>query len=97
MTCGAGVDISLTRVNVEVVIVGLPDVITVPAVSSPSPVAVLPPSPPTATSKSAGVPIGAVAGGIAGGAVVIGEPDSRLCFVTFTCFHIASQASLLVS
>ncbi|KAA6426630.1 MAG: kinase [Trebouxia sp. A1-2] len=67
----AGVNISLTRVNVEVVIAGLPGVITVPAVSSPSPVAVLPPSPPAATSKSAGVPIGAVAGGIAGGAVVI--------------------------
>lgn len=77
-TCGAGVNISLTRVNVEVVIAGLPGVITVPAVSSPSPVAVLPPSPPTATSKSAGVPIGAVAGGVAGGAVVIGEQKSML-------------------
>lgn len=60
------------------VIAGLPGVITVPAVSSPSPVAVLPPSPPAATSKSAGVPIGAVAGGIAGGAVVIGEPGPCL-------------------
>jgi len=75
------VNISLTRVNVEVVIAGLPGVITVPAVSSPSPVAVLPPSPPTATSKSAGVPIGAVAGGIAGGAVVIGEPGPCLPYL----------------
>lgn len=65
--------ISLTEVNVEVVIAGLPNAISVPAVSSPSPVAVLPPSAPTAASKSAGVPIGAVAGGIAGGAIVIGE------------------------
>lgn len=65
----AGVSISLTEVNVVVIVAGLPGTISVPAVSSPSPVAVLPPSPPT--SKSAGTSIGAVAGGIAGGAVCI--------------------------
>ena len=57
-----------------VIVAGLPGTISVPAVSSPSPVAVLPPSPPT--SKSAGTSIGAVAGGIAGGAVCIGKHTS---------------------
>lgn len=70
--------ISLTEVNVVVIVAGVPGSVTVPAVTSPSPspVTVLPPSPPT--SKSPGVAIGAVAGGIAGGAVVIGKPICML-------------------
>ncbi len=96
-TCGAGVNISLTRVNVEVVIAGLPGVITVPAVSSPSPVAVLPPSPPTATSKSPGVPIGAVAGGIAGGVVVIGEPGPCLPYLHMLPHRLSTFFACVIS
>ncbi len=90
-------NISLTRVNVEVVIAGLPGSVTVPAVSSPSPVAVLPPSPPTATSKSAGVPIGAVAGGIAGGAVVIGEAGPCLPYLHMLSHGFSSFFACVIS
>ena len=72
----AGVNVALTLVNVVVVIQGLPAV-SVPAVStSPSPVPVLPSDGSTATTKSAGISIGAVAGGAAGGVLALGQSHS---------------------
>ena len=69
----AGVNVALTLVNVVVVIQGLPAV-SVPAVSaSPSPVPVLPSDGSSASTKSAGISIGAVAGGAAGGVLALGQ------------------------
>ena len=65
--------VSLTLVNVVVVIQGLPAV-TVPASdASPSPVPVLPSDGSAASTKSAGLSTGAVAGGAAGGVLALGE------------------------
>lgn len=64
---------SLTLVNVVVVIQGLPAV-TVPAAdNSPSPVPVLPSDGSAANTKSAGLSTGAVAGGAAGGVLALGK------------------------
>ena len=64
---------SLTLVNVVVILQGLPPVSEPAVASSPSPVPVLPSDGSSASTKSAGVPIGAVAGAAAGGILGLGK------------------------
>ena len=81
MCCTSGVDGNLAAVTVVVEIVGLPAVTGTVPVADLSPV-VASPSPPATSNKSSS--IGPIAGGIAGGVVLIGQQSAPVC-VKFAC------------